>query len=211
MMDVASIIDRLKTAIGATSDSDLARRLSIPQATLAKWKTRGVIPQKRIELLAAKIGCSPDWLLTGQESEDTALWELRQTLDALSEIITKHPELKTRASRIYSGMVDAIHDAQMESYCLLDRDISGPARPGDEEIPAVLQWVQWNRRVAQFLNSASPEERNTVQRLIAGLRASSDVRNHLIGQLRLIEELVQAKKGAAPGEAKDPTPHAKAG
>jgi transcriptional regulator with XRE-family HTH domain len=62
----------------------------------------------------------------------------------------------------------------------------------------------------RYIKDAKREERETIRRLLKGLGAGSDVRIHLITQLKLIERLVEAEKGAPPGEAEDTPPRAKA-
>lgn len=54
------------------------------------------------------------------------------------------------------------------------------------------------------------EERKTIRRLIRGLKASPEVRTHLVGQLKLIDRLIEAEQPASAGETASPPARAKA-
>lgn len=61
-----------------------------------------------------------------------------------------------------------------------------------------------------YIKDAPPEERETILRLLRGLRASQEVRDHLVGQLKLIERLVEQEGRPCEGEADVPPSCAKA-
>lgn len=57
--------------------------------------------------------------------------------------------------------------------------------------------------VLNYIIDAPRQERDTIRRLIRGLKASPEVRTHLVGQLKLIEKLVQAEKGESDCEPEE--------
>lgn len=58
-----------------------------------------------------------------------------------------------------------------------------------------IELAELTRRIINYLESASVEERQTVRRLMEGLASGSEeIRHHLIGQLKLIEQLPNFKK-----------------
>ena len=57
-----------------------------------------------------------------------------------------------------------------------------------------------------YIKDAGRVERETVRRLVEGLQAGPEVRTHLIGQLKLIEKLVQTEKEAARGHGEEDPP-----
>jgi len=61
-----AILDRLKTALGATSDGDLCRLLGIKRSTLGSWRAQDRRPYEICVELHAARGLSLDWLLTGE-------------------------------------------------------------------------------------------------------------------------------------------------
>lgn len=58
------IIDRLKQATGAASDSDLADRIGVSQQAVSSAR-RGKVPAAWPRIVLSRFGVSADWLYTG--------------------------------------------------------------------------------------------------------------------------------------------------
>lgn len=65
MSQVDEILARLRFCLGAKNDTELAEILEIPYKTLDGWKTRGAIPESRIQNIVNLGNISRDWLLNG--------------------------------------------------------------------------------------------------------------------------------------------------
>ncbi len=63
-----AIWNRIKKAVGAKSDSDLAKILKLKQQTVWAAKSRKQVPPKWITEISLKYGISADWLLFGEGS-----------------------------------------------------------------------------------------------------------------------------------------------
>lgn len=63
------VMARLKTAINASNDGQLARKMGLSSSAYANLKARASIPHEKIILLAISHNVSLDWLLTGQENQ----------------------------------------------------------------------------------------------------------------------------------------------
>lgn len=175
---VIEILDRLKASLDVHSDLALAKRLGIPQGTLAKWRARGRIPPGGVARIAVAVGRSVDWVLTGQPSPLEAATETARAIEAIGGLSEQAAAL--------TGRMKPVVDALGDNFPWGD-------------IKAVDLLVE----VARYIKDAPRTDRETIRRLVEGLRAGADVRIHLITQLKLIERLVEAEKGAAPEEAEE--------
>lgn len=59
------ILDRLRDGMGARSDSELARKLSISQQSISSARTKDRVPDSWIRAAAERFRLSADWLLFG--------------------------------------------------------------------------------------------------------------------------------------------------
>lgn len=184
MPDAIEIIDRLKNTLRAGSDSELARRLGVPQTTVSAWRQRGRIPPGAIARIAVAIGRSVEWIRTGQPSALETATALAKGLESL-EGVPAHQRVTSRQMEHFAQV--------MEDFPVMDR-----------------QAVGLLAAVAQYIKEGSGQERETIRRLLRGLRASPDVRTHLIGQLKLIDRLIEAEQPPREDEAADPPSRAQA-
>ena len=74
----SAIVDRLRRATGAHSDSELARILGVGKMTVSNWRSRDSRPYPQCLQVAQELGVSLDWLLLGQG-------EMRRTELAIAE------------------------------------------------------------------------------------------------------------------------------
>lgn len=97
--DVQQSIDRLKAALLATTDADLARKLRVDRSTIASWKARGKVPDRfsMIEHFGQNhaSGIAP------------AIWDLR---DKLCFSIALFRFCRTHSETIMSDDFRKIHD-----------------------------------------------------------------------------------------------------
>lgn len=176
-MEVPEILGRVRAVLGAPSDLALAKQLGLPQRTVSGWRVRGSIPFKRIEQLAQLTGRSVNWVLTGKESE-ASIDELKEILSSLTKWTAAHAP----------------------------RDVHAPWSDIVAELYMRFPWGNETARALglaclTYIKEATPEEHETIRRLLAGLRASKEVRDHLVGQLKLIEKLVEQEHKGGRSEA----------
>lgn len=63
---VEAVLERLAGAVGAETDSELARRMSVNRQTLSSWRQRKSVPYANCIQVSEDWGLSLDWLLTGE-------------------------------------------------------------------------------------------------------------------------------------------------
>lgn len=63
--DFEAILNRMKSAINAKSDTELGSKMGLKQSAISSAKTRGQIPAAWVVSMAQDHGISADWLLTG--------------------------------------------------------------------------------------------------------------------------------------------------
>lgn len=63
-----AVLERIKTVLGASSDSELCRLIGINRQTLASWKTRESVPYALCVQMSEERDLSLDWLLLGSGS-----------------------------------------------------------------------------------------------------------------------------------------------
>lgn len=69
MQDAINSLDRLRSATGVDSDSDLARRLGVAIGTVASWRSRGSVPASSMLAACRRLGLSFDEI-TGTEASE---------------------------------------------------------------------------------------------------------------------------------------------
>lgn len=70
-MDAKAIIERLKTALEAKTDGDLAAKIDVPVETINSWKRRNSIPIDSILKIAERENISLDWLVLGHGQQES--------------------------------------------------------------------------------------------------------------------------------------------
>lgn len=78
------------------------------------------------------------------------------------------------------------------------------------QLPLSISTLTVTQEFLSYIKDASREERETIRRLLRGLKASPDVRTHLIGQLKLIDRLIEQEQAPREDEAADPPSRAQA-
>lgn len=83
------------------SMKDLSRMTDIPYSTLFNQKTAGKIPPKheQVERMASVLGCTPKYLLTGEEKEHNTL------SPDLMELVTRFKVLTDEQKDLVSAMI----------------------------------------------------------------------------------------------------------
>lgn len=66
MINVDSILNRIKTFKKYKTDADLAKRLGVEPHTVSTWRKRETIPHEKLITFCDTEGISLDWLLTGK-------------------------------------------------------------------------------------------------------------------------------------------------
>ncbi len=61
----SQVIERIKTAVGVSTDSELCRLTNTNRQALSNWKTRDSVPYTLCVKIANDLNVSIDWLLTG--------------------------------------------------------------------------------------------------------------------------------------------------
>lgn len=60
-----SVLDRIRQALGLSSDGELSRELGIGRSTVGAWRAQGRVPYALCVELHLREGLSLDWLLAG--------------------------------------------------------------------------------------------------------------------------------------------------
>jgi len=69
LIDVNTVIDRLRALHGVSSDSALAKVLNTPTTTVSSWRTRQRVPFDECVEAVRRFHVSFDWLLLGVGSD----------------------------------------------------------------------------------------------------------------------------------------------
>lgn len=93
------ILDRLKQAMGVSTDTALAKALGIKQGSISGAKKKGSIPARWIIGTAEVTGVHADWLLTGKGPMRPELEELISS-DDVGVISDFEPQERTRLLRV---------------------------------------------------------------------------------------------------------------
>lgn len=185
---VRRTIDRLVLAIEGTTFADLARFLDVSPPAINAALRKKQIPELWLYKVAEKTGRRVEWLRTGHgpELESAVLQEL---LDRVKNLKVPPADIG-KPNREMGELSAAVRE--MEGIVRIAEQVTAyPLTPA----PALSPGLD--------ASGLDDEERATVQRLVDALKAGDpQIRSHLIGQLRLIDELVQAKRSARPPRAK---------
>lgn len=176
------IIKRLSKAIDVSTLADLARFLGVGPSAINGALRKDQIPELWIYKIAVQTGCRVEWLREGTEPQQYVellkdagavtdqLWKLQAEI----ERIATNPEQRLR-------LVHTVQDAA-----------------------SLLQAVTVSEAASQYnlhgenqveLSALDPEGKATVHRLIqALLHGDQQIKTHLIGQLKIIEDAVVARK-----------------
>jgi hypothetical protein len=65
-MELVTILERLRTILGAKSDRAICLELGIPANSGGNWRMNNTIPYKACLLAAQKTGYTMEWILTGE-------------------------------------------------------------------------------------------------------------------------------------------------
>lgn len=65
-VEFTGTVERMKSAAGLRSDTDLAKTLNITPQAVSNFKNKGEIPTDLVIQFAVKYKVSVDWLLTGE-------------------------------------------------------------------------------------------------------------------------------------------------
>lgn len=71
LIDMKSVVDRLKKAIGTSLDQDLAKVMDVHSRNLAQWKARNSVPAEKITKLCIERDLDIQYILTGKNSKTT--------------------------------------------------------------------------------------------------------------------------------------------
>lgn len=66
----SEIIDRLKKAVSAENDAELARLLGVSRTTLSNWRARNSVPMARLRPLCKEFAVPLDYLFSGRVGID---------------------------------------------------------------------------------------------------------------------------------------------
>lgn len=179
---VRDLIDRLRVATSADSSLALARTLDVAPTMISRAIRQRQVPDLWLYKVAVLTGYRVDWLRDGTEPrqyvellKDAAavtdhLWELQAEI----ERIATSPDQRLR-------LIHTVKDAA-----------------------SLIQAVTVSEAAAQYhlggdhradLSGLTDEGRATVHRLIdALLHADQQIKVHLIGQLKIIEDAAAARK-----------------
>jgi hypothetical protein len=67
MLDAASIIDRMKKCMRASSDARLAAALGVSPGAVSLWRKKDNVPASQVVRVGQETGISLDWLFTGKD------------------------------------------------------------------------------------------------------------------------------------------------
>lgn len=131
VLDADSIIDRMKSAAGMKSDSELARCLDITPQAIYKFRKQGKLPADLFVSYAFDAGLSLDWLATGNgtmmaEDVKTVLGKVdNDLLEAVIEVVEELLESvnKPVTAKQKTQLVLALYDLAGERE---DRSIDRP-------------------------------------------------------------------------------------
>ncbi len=79
MKQICDTLARVMSTLGVENYSELAEVMDVSQSTIRTWNHRGKIPKAQIKLVAAKTGCSYEWLVSGDTGNDLGPSRPKQT------------------------------------------------------------------------------------------------------------------------------------
>ena len=65
-MSTREVVDRMRVAVGVSSDAELARLLNVSASTPRAWVRRESVPQRYLAEVSARTNAAVDWLMTGE-------------------------------------------------------------------------------------------------------------------------------------------------
>lgn len=80
-LNVNNILDRVRDALGISTDTALAKELDVSQQVVSNWRSRGSMDFQRVVDRAVKDGVDLRWLLIGEHSQ----------VDGVRRMIVKSP------------------------------------------------------------------------------------------------------------------------
>lgn len=183
---VREIIKRLSTATGAHSSQGLARALDIAPTIVSRAIRETRVPDLWIYKIAVLTGYRVEWLRDGTEP--------RQYVELLKDAaaVTDHlRELQEEIARVVTSpdqRLRLVHTVQDAASLIQAVTVS----------EAAAQYQVHGEHQAE-LAALDAEGKATVHRLIqALLHGDQQIKTHLIGQLKIIEDAVVARKQHAP-------------
>lgn len=81
------VVDRLREAVGETTDAALAKHLGLGVSTVAAWRRRGSIPFEACLQVAIEGRSTFDWLMFGKSVGSPSIYDLGIELDVLAVAI----------------------------------------------------------------------------------------------------------------------------
>jgi len=114
-LDAKKILERMKQAVGAKTDEQLARGLGTRRSTITNWRSRRSIPFEKVVLFCRKYSVSPTWLIFGVGPRD--LRDLRKVTEErlkLLELMEDLDEADIQQVMIYVGDKVRIRDLEKE-------------------------------------------------------------------------------------------------
>lgn len=179
---VRDIIERLRTATGSRSSLDLARALYIAPTIVSRAIREKRVPDLWIYKVAVLTGYRVEWLRDGAEprqyvellKDAAAVTDHLWTLQAEIERLATSPEQRLR-------LVHTVQDAASLIQAVTVSEAAAQYKLGGDQ--------------RADLSGLTDEGRATVHRLIdALLHADQQIKVHLIGQLKIIEDAAAARK-----------------
>ena len=181
MSKAIDIIDRLQRATGSSSKRALAKFLDISPSNVNQAEERDTVPDLWIYKVAVLTGYRVEWLRDGAEP--------RQYVELLKDVaaVTDHLwQLQTEIERIVTSpdqrlrLVDTVRDAASLIQAVTVSEAAAHYKIGGE--------------TQAEMSGLDEEGRATVHRLIqALLHGDTQIKTHLIGQLKIIEDAVVAR------------------
>lgn len=117
-LNCSLIVDRMKSSVGISSDSDLSRLLEITPQAISNFKKKNEIPSDLVIQFADKFELSLDWLISGEGSpkkkRGTELLHTKEDLAPLDELNSKTVQIlqsRTIYRTALASNINAFHQA----------------------------------------------------------------------------------------------------
>jgi len=120
--DFEAILNRMKSAINAKSDTELGSKMGLKQSAISSAKTRGQIPAAWVVSMAQDHGISADWLLTGvgqpyvESTRGKTAADFRDRKIPQMENIRPGTAIDARASRMVTEPLAPVVSAATAEY-----------------------------------------------------------------------------------------------
>ena len=115
LSETEEIIGRLKSALGADSDGQLAKYLGITRQNIGAARKRDDVPPGWIYKVAELSGCSMDWLRFGQGPQKRAVYAATQTPDT-AELSSRDSAYRLQVSWKPRSADDSQNDADTAGF-----------------------------------------------------------------------------------------------